>query len=216
MIRLAVSVEGQTEEAFINAMFVPHLQSFGVVAHPVLLGHARNRRASGGNVTMESLVAEIVHLMRSFDAVTTLVDFYGFSGKEENSADDLEHLIRDKVEEKIGWQGSRLVPYIQRHEFESLLFSDVDGFLIVPSITTLSLRRLHDIRSEFNSPEDINDSTSTAPARRIAGAFPRYHKRFHGPLIAEKIGIDKIRSECPRFNLWLERLERLGDNIGEH
>ena len=36
-----------------------------------------------------------------------------------------------------------------------------------------------------------------------------YRKALHGPLIAETIGLDAIREECPRFNQWVECLESL-------
>lgn len=84
----------------------------------------------------------MVHLKRSFDAVTSLADFYGFIGKEENSADELEHLIRSNIEKRIGWLGDKVVPYLQRHEFEGLLFSDVGAFSVVPEISPQVVRVL--------------------------------------------------------------------------
>ncbi len=55
-------------------------------------------------------------------------------------------------------------------------------------------------------PEDINDDPSTAPSKRIRHAVPGYQKTLHGPLIAGAIGIDRIRSACPHFRAWIERL----------
>ncbi len=214
MIRLAVSVEGQTEEEFVKGVLVPHLQPHGVATIPVLLGRARNRGSDGGSVTVERLVPEIVHLRRSHDAVTTLVDFYGFREKAQRSAEELEQVIRKDVEERSGWQGDRLMPYVQRHEFEGLLFSDVSAFRVLPDILPQAVRMLGDIRSAFATPEDINDDKRTAPSRRIKDALPRYRKQAHGPLIAEATGLEKIRAECPRFNAWLERLETLHERIG--
>ena len=80
MIRLAVSVEGQTEEEFVTHVLSAHLQECGVVVQPILLGRARGPRG-GGNVTVDGLAAEMTHLLRSFDRVTSLVDFYGFRGR---------------------------------------------------------------------------------------------------------------------------------------
>ena len=161
---------------------------------------------------METRVSEMVHLKRSFDAVTSLVDFYGFIGKEENSAEELERLIRSNIEERIGWLGDKVVPYVQRHEFEGLLFSDVGAFSVVPDISPQVVRVFGEIRSDFSTPEDINDSTSTAPSGRIADAVSRHRKRVHGPLVAERAGIERIRAECPRFNVWLNHLEALPDS----
>ncbi len=214
MIRLAVSVEGQTEEEFVKGVLVSHLQPHGVAAIPILLGRAQNRGACGGFVTVERIVSEIVHLKRSHDAVTSLVDFYGFRGKAQRSAEELEQVILDGVKERTGWQGDRLMPYVQRHEFEGLLFSNVNAFRILPDIPPQAVRMLGDIRSAFATPEDINDDKRTAPSRRIRNAIPRYRKQAHGSLIAGETGLDKIRAECPRFNAWLERLETLQDRIG--
>lgn len=214
MIRLAVVAEGQTEEEFVKRLLNPHLLDCGIEATPILLGRAQNRGAGGGAVTVSKLIREVVPLSYSFRAVTTLVDFYGFRGKGQRSPDELEEEIRAGVEETTGWLGDRLVPYVQRHEFEGLLFSDVSAFEDLPDIPPQAVQSLRDIRSAFATPEEINDSEQTAPSKRIADEVSRYQKRVHGPLIAEKAGLEKIRAECPRFNDWLVRLENLQVRIG--
>ena len=213
MIRLAVAVEGQTEEEFVKRLLDPRLQHREVAATPILLGRARNRSTGGGAVTIPRLVSEVVDLSNSFDAVTTLVDFYGFKGKGQRSADELEEEIRTGVEKTTGGMGDRLVPYVQRHEFEGLLFSDVSAFKVLPDIPPKAVRELGTIRSAFETPEDINDDFHTAPGRRIEGAIQGYQKLLDGPLIAARTGLETIREECPRFNSWLERLETLQDRI---
>ena len=109
-----------------------------------------------------------------------------------------------------GWDSRRVLPYIQQYEFESLLFSDVDAFAIVSSgISNEAVRTLRHVRSQFPSPEDINDGWTTAPSKRIAEAMPKYRKVVHGPLIAGETGLGAIRRECRRFNAWMERLDTL-------
>lgn len=214
MIRLAVVAEGQTEEEFVKQLLYPPLLDCGIAATPILLGRAQNRSAGGGDVTVAKVVSDAVHLIQSYSAVTTFVDFYGFREKGQLSPEELEEKIRAGVEETTDWLGDRLVPYVQRHEFEGLLFSDVSAFEILPDIPPQAVQSLEDIRSEFDTPEDINDSRQTAPSKRIADELPRYRKRVDGPLIAEKAGLEKIRAECPRFNDWFECLETLQDRIG--
>ena len=46
MIRLAIVVEGETEEEFVKSLLAPHLRTRAVAATPHLLG---------GNVTVERL-----------------------------------------------------------------------------------------------------------------------------------------------------------------
>ena len=87
MIRLAISVEGQIEEEFVKDFLAYHLRERGVEPTPILLGRARGGSA-GGNVSAERLVSEMAHLFHSFDAVTSLVDFYGFRRKGERTVDE--------------------------------------------------------------------------------------------------------------------------------
>ena len=206
MIRLAISVEGQTEEEFVGDNLARHLRSRGIYATPILLGRARNNVQGGGNVTINRLVGELQHLQRSFDAVTSLVDFYGFKDKNELSPDALIRAIKDNIEQ---FDERYMLPYIQVYEFEGLLFSDVNVFESVCDNATVS--DLRSIRTAFTTPEDINDSSETAPSKRITKLIPGYRKTLHGPLLALEIGLDKIRSECPRFGAWLGRLEALAE-----
>lgn len=206
MTRLAVSVEGQTEEEFVNESLAPHLRRSDVYATPVLIGRARRRVRGGGHVTIDRLAREMRHLSRSFDAVTSLVDFYGFRGKGSKLPNDLVRAIRNRINQ---FDERSVLPYVQLHEFEGLLFSNVESFgRILPDAPVAELKS---IRSKFGTPEDINDRPGAAPSKRIETLIPRYRKTLHGPLLALEIGLDTIRSECPRFDAWLGRLEALGE-----
>ena len=219
MIRLAVSVEGRTEEEFVKTVLAGHLRGHGVEPTPILIGRARGG-SGGGNVSVERLVPEMRDLYWSFDAVTSLVDFYGFRGRgDRETADELEERLGEALHQEIvrEWDPRKVIPYVQQYEFESLLFSDVDAFAVLSDISSEipneAVRTLRLIRSQFPSPEDINDDRTTAPSRRIAGAMPRYRKVVHGPLIAGETGLDAIRRECRRFNAWMERLETLAGRL---
>lgn len=145
------------------------------------------------------------YLSGSFDAVTSLVDFYGFRSKGRKLPDDLVRAIRNRLSQS---DQRSVLPYVQLHEFEGLLFSKVAAFgRILPDapITELKL-----IRSEFGTPEDINEHPEAAPSKRIETLIPHYRKTLHGLLLALEIGLETIRSECPRFDDWLGRLEALG------
>ena len=67
------------------------------------------------------------------------------------------------------------------------------------------------IRNEFKTPEHINDSRLTAPSIRIKQIIPSYDKKktTYGVTIAEDIGLQKIREQCPHFNDWIKQLENL-------
>ena len=213
MIRLAISVEGQTEEEFSKDVLTTHLRSHGVEAQPVLLGRARGHGGGGGNVSVGRLASEMAHLYHSFDAVTSLVDFYGFRDKRDRTAEELEALVRVEVQQKVGWNQHRVFPYVQMHEFEGLLFSDVRAFSTMVDAPLRSVDALGNIRAGFATPEDINDNKATAPSRRIKEVIPYYRKSLHGPLVAKEVGLGAIRAECPRFNEWMSNLESLQDRI---
>ena len=203
MIRLAIAVEGETEEEFVKNVLAGHLRTTGVEPQPIPLG---------GNITVSKLASAIAKLQWDFDRVTSLVDFYGFRDKGTDTLEQLEQRISRCVdlEVKRSWDQSRVFPYIQRHEFEALLFSEVAAFADVINVPEEAVADLRRIRHRFHTPEDINDSGETAPSKRILGVIPRYKKVVDGSLIAEKMGLNTIRSECPRFNSWLERLESFG------
>ena len=215
MKRLAVTVEGGTEDEFVKRVLAAHLRTTGIEPTPILLGRAR-RQFGGGNVSVERLASEMVELFRSFDAVTSFVDFYGFRRKGRQSAEDLEDALARRLRRALRrrWNPSRVIPYVQRHEFESLLFSNVDAFGHTLGARPSAVRELRAIRAQFSTPEDINDSTETCPSRRIERCLPLFGKRRDGPLVAENIGLEAIRRECPRFRAWLGRLETMGSASG--
>lgn len=205
MSRLAVCVEGRTEEEFVNRAIAGRLREKDVRPCPILLN---------GNVTVERLAENMAGLFWNFDAVTSLVDFYGFRRRPEKTPEDLERRIHDEVAGKIkrSWDETKVIPYVQQYEFEGLLFSDVDAFARLPDILSESLRTLKSIRARFRTPEDINDDRKTAPSKRIAGAVPRYNKVADGPQLVEDMGLPAIRAACPRFREWMTRLESLGQS----
>ena len=209
MTRVAISVEGQTEEEFVKTVLAPGLAPASVYPEPILLG-------SGGNVTVEKLASDMSKFVWSFDFVTSLVDFYGFRDKGSDTREGLETRIKQSVIARMNrsLDDSRIFPYVQQHEFEALLFADARAFLVLPYATNDIADNLFSIRSRFDSPEDINDSRDSAPSKRIKKLIPRYGKVTDGPLVADEIGLDKIRAECPRFHAWMTRLESLGDAAG--
>jgi recombinational DNA repair ATPase RecF len=62
------------------------------------------------------------------------------------------------------------------------------------------MRPLIAARAAVDNPEGINDSPQTAPSKRLEQLRPHYRKTFHGPKAAARIGLDKIREQCPHFS----------------
>ena len=187
---------------FTKEILADHLRPRNVEPTPVRMG---------GNVSIQRLAEEMTRLYWTHDAVTSLVDFYGFKQKGSATADGLETEVRDQVRKNIrhDWDARKVLPYVQRHEFEALLFADVDSFLYI-GIDQEGVGELQDVRSQFETPEDINDDRDTAPSKRILQVVPSYDKVVQGTIIAAEVGLEKMCSACPRFRAWLARLEALG------
>ena len=202
MIRLAIWVEGLTEMEFVKNVLVGHLRMKMVEAQPFDIG---------GNVTVARLASYMANLSWNFDFVTSLVDFYGFRDKGTLTRCQLETCIDHHVDQKVNrsWDQRKVFSYVQQYEFEGLLFSDVDAFAGLVDVPNDALEGLRGIRSQFCTPEDINDNKDTPPSKRIKELLPTYDKVVHGSLLAQQMGLNKIRAECARFDAWVTRLEDL-------
>ena len=66
----------------------------------------------------------------------------------------------------------RLIPYIQVHKFEALLFSDPAAFVEAYPDRPHAMTALAAIRAQFPTPEDIDDDPLTAPSKRILRYCP--------------------------------------------
>jgi hypothetical protein len=150
-----------------------------------------------GNVSIERMLFDIKSTKTRI--VTTFVDYYGFKGNTGKSIEDLEKAL------KAGSPKEYLIPYLQKHETEALWFSDISIIASVMNVNPIP-QALLDIEKAFDAPEDINNSPETAPSKRLEALFRGYNKTTDGLTIAEKVGIEKMREKCPRFDAWLKNL----------
>jgi hypothetical protein len=102
------------------------------------------------------------------------------------------------------------MPYVQMHEFEALLFSSPAK--LAESLGDEKLSSIFQtIRKEFSTPEEIDDNYDTCPSRRIEEVFQGFKKTINGITAASRIGLEKMRQECPHFNEWITKLEDVGN-----
>jgi len=102
------------------------------------------------------------------------------------------------------------VKFIQLHEFEAFLMVEPERLITMyPDGKTGINRLIKEIGS--TKPEEVNESPQNAPSKRIIKYLPDYEgqKAQVGPLVAEDIGLTALRSNCPHFNDWITKLERL-------
>ena len=59
--------------------------------------------------------------------------------------------------------------------------------------------------------ELINDRKEKAPSKRIIVAIPEHEgqKDTVGPIVAQDIGLEKLKKSCIHFNEWITKLEKL-------
>jgi hypothetical protein len=167
----------------------------------------------------------------TFTEYATLIDYYGIH-PHHNYPGWLEaHKIHDKNKRLSSLENAmkvnvradlqdRFIPYIQLHEFEGLLFCALEIF--DNNFEMNEFKDYHYLVETIQlnpNPEMINDNSETAPSKRLARILKGYssekknQKVLYGSLLAQEIGLSKIRAKCPRFNDWITKLESI-DEIG--
>ena len=229
MARLYVFAEGPTEQTFASTVLSPHLAEHGVyMRNPVLVAHAHKRQRThrGGGRKFHAMQKDIVRFLRQDAAndafFTTMIDLYalhqGFPGSEAARAHRSEPYRRIRMLEE-SWaketNDRRFIPYIQMHEFEAYLFSDIEVLSHFYRDRKRDVSRLKESVGSTSSPEMIDDGPRTAPSKRIITFVPQYdaQKSTVGVQAAARIGLPEIRRQCPHFAGWMERLEGLATAV---
>jgi hypothetical protein len=214
--RLYFVVEGFTEREFVNKTLLPYFVSKGVYdVRAVEITTSKGNK--GGLSNYQHLKTDIDNFLKSEHEiiVTTFIDFFRIPSsmpkfQELNTQQNINNkidLLEQGMTESIN--DSRFVPYIQKHEFEALLFSAKNGFELMYDDERI-VNELCAVIDQFDNPEDINTRPEFAPSKRLintlANRGEKYDKVAEGNLIAEEIGLDLIMSKCPRFKIWIEKL----------
>lgn len=218
MKQVSILVEGQTEETFVKEVLAKHLYSFNVSLVPTIVKTKKRKGGPhyrGGVVNYDHVKRDLRILLQSsvFDCVTTMLDLYALptnfpklgdiNSQGVDKARELEQAFLEDI------ANERFLPYIQVHEFEALLFSDVKKFSY--AFSDYIIKELSKIAGQFDSPEDINETADGAPSKRILQVVgdKNYQKPLHGPIIAMEISLETMREKCLHFNEWLSRLENI-------
>lgn len=218
MKRVIIICEGETEKEFCTKMLKPFFAYKKIIVHSPLI-----RKTMGGIIKWSELKKQIILHLKSEKAafVTTLIDYYGLHKKHKFPAWDkavkisdknnrmsfLENAMREDISEGLQF---RYIPYIQLHEFEGLLFNDIKVFYDqIPKNELVGIEELKQTFNDFENPEMINDKKETAPSYRLKRIVKGYNKVVYGNLLADAIGLKKIRDKSKRFNNWLQKIENL-------
>lgn len=220
MTRINVVAEGQSEMFFVKGPLNQYFAgSLCLDSRCVLTSRAArtNYEYRGGLTSYQQAKDDIVSWLKQDPSayVTTMFDFFrlpdSFPGYQK-AISCVDHLERVRILEemmKADVDSSRFIPYIQLHEFEALLFSDIrvlkDDYLSPDE--TKSLDKLYAATKDI-PPEDINHGSTTAPSKRLLSAVG-YRKGEAPSEWLSAIGIQTIRAKCPHFSSWLNELQSL-------
>ena len=226
-----IVVEGQTEQTFVRDVLAPQMAHKGIYLYPALIGKPGHK---GGDIRFDRAKNDIGNFLRQRNDtyVSTMFDYSGIDSKwpgrakvhrqirngatltAGRKAEILEKETRDEIVKVFAGYNteSRFIPYIEMHEFEALLFSDVH---ILAEITEIDVTEFERMLEEFISPEEINDDPNNAPSKRIQALDNGYRKVAMGKTVSEAIGIQAIRRQCPLFSNWLSKLEHLTEGVDD-
>lgn len=210
MKRVYIYCEGQTEEAFVNAVLYPYFQPQDIYVFPIICTTKRSagQKFRGGVTDYGKIRRELQRLCRSHPQalVTTMIDYYAMPpetpGLDSSYMDLMERIafVERAVTEDIGETNCSFNFLV--HEFEAVLFSRPEVFELIT--TPQVVEQLEAVRQSYPTPEHINNSVETAPSKRILSLIPQYRKVGDGVSLAELIGIDAIRESCPHFRAWTD------------
>jgi hypothetical protein len=224
MKRLYLTVEGQTEAAFATATLGPHLANFNVFLNPPRFTGLHRRRR--GRIPQGGLLNTFAHALTDMqtwlkqdqsaearfsmmvDLYKLPADFPGYAaGMAMPNGRERAVALQQALAQKIA--DARFVPYLQCHEFEALVLVDPSRIGTLYDIPHAQIQSLRQECDRFPTPEDINLGQHSHPKYRIESRVPAYDENVAGPLLAEDIGLAKLRANCPHFGEWLTRLECL-------
>jgi len=221
-----VFCEGPTEQGFCDQLLRPHLfpRYDGRIPTILIARSKHHGKVSRGGVparyvTMRRDIVNTLNSRHQRDVFfTTMIDLYGlpmdFPGKHTHKRNpDNPTPYVQALEEAFGNDvaDARFIPYLQLHEYETMLFADPEAFRIAFDNCDHAIEQLKTIAATFPSIEHIDDDPMTAPSKRIIKFIPGYagRKTSAGPDIAQLTGLTVIRAKCPHFDEWLTRLEGL-------
>lgn len=214
MKRIIFICEGRTEQEFCKNLLQPYFNPKNITISPPLI-----KKSGGGIVKWEILKNQIKrHLQESENVlVTTFIDYYGIEDKhnfpqwreskqisdKNNKMDFLEKAMEDDI------NNSNFIPYMQLHEFEGLLFNNIEVFKKNFQKDECHYSEIQKIIEKYPNAELINEGSETAPSKRLKNNIKNYNKSVYGVYLAEEIGIENIMNKNPRFKKWIEKINKL-------
>lgn len=223
MIRVNVLAEGQSEMKFatkvLNDFFMGNPS---ISSRCVMTGRdsRTNYEYRGGLVSYDKAKNDILKWLKEDKKayVTTMFDFFNLPEKfprykdamSLNNHNDSVALLEESMLKDIPPDLSRrFIPYIQLHEFEALLFTDIRVLKndYMDKRDAAAIDALYEDTKSM-MPEDINHGATTAPSKRLMNAID-YRKGDFPVSWLNIITVPKIKERCPHFAAWIDKLSNL-------
>lgn len=216
MKRLIVIVEGETEESFVNNVLSPYFNSLGVYN---MIQCFKLKHSHGGISKYSHLKTDILNVIYESDVVvTTMIDFYrlpsDFPGYAEVTSlkektlmvSTIEQCVKAEIESTQNRRFDNLIPYVQLHEFEALIFSSAAGVESLFDPGEYDSKCFSETIANHQNPEEINNGPDTAPSVRLKKMILGYNKVLYGVEMVRIIGMETLLSKCPHFAGWINKL----------
>lgn len=218
-----VICEGQTEANFVKRVLSPYFLSRQIYfTAPIIVTKIDSRKGrmhKGGMSSFEKAINTLekyLTLTKQENVfVTTMFDFYHLpsdtpSFKESDEIPDIYekiNFLETSIKLKFPKYERKFFPYLQLHEFETLMFTNLDK--LSEKYFDCDIEKLRICLNQIKNPELINNSEQTAPSKRILDCIPSYDKVQMGVKVLEETNFDEIRKQCKHFNEWICKIENL-------
>jgi hypothetical protein len=208
MRRLVFLVEGISEVKFINNKIIPYLYNRGFTStmHAQTVLTNRVKFTKGGIQSYNLFRNDLSRILAQGDViVTSMIDFFKLPNDFPNYTNDYRQVqdIEAGIADNLG-NPEGLIPYIQLHELEGLLFVNEGAFQIL-GFDGVQMDTIRDVIANYPNPELINGGIHSAPSKRLKQIF-QYDKSFHSELLFESISVEEIIERCPRFANWINQI----------
>jgi hypothetical protein len=222
MKHLYFIVEGETELEFINRIVIPYLYRNGLNTY--IQGIMVTMSGGGHGFNHIQHFKNTIEPILNYDnqpIITTMLDYYGINSEKKlpdflecnklSSVDGkiqcLENALNEQVQSIKSYRF--FIPYIQKHEMETLLFANPEVGFELESEELINA--VLEVCTEFPNIEDINNSYETAPSKRLYRIYKENGSKYQKStdavaFIAEPTGIEVMLEKAPRFKNWIENL----------
>lgn len=220
--KINILCEGQTEQRFVSKVLSTYFKPYEIVVKPQLLITNKKLNARGGIIDYSQVKRDLMSMMACYkdnnyetNYFSTMFDLYelpnDFPGSSQSFTNPYDKVVAIETAFAKDINHYRFVPYIELHEFETLVLCNIPQ---LKNDYPRAASRLDAMDQKWRTecqenPELVNTHRETAPSKRIINALLgdyHYNKIKTGTDATLSYGIDNLRRDCKHFNCWIESL----------